>query len=411
MAYSELIKSFDKIRSYMRDFYVYGFKTRTDFDQKSSRSYDDERRRVESWLGEYMYFEQDAAGKRVFLSVDSREVSHNPLYRAFKTCSFTDNDITLHFYILDMLADGESMSGREILDQLTDYLSCFAAPPELDESTVRKKLKEYEKLGLLKSEKKGREVFWSRREDGVSLDSWRDAAAFYSEADPLRVVGSYLLDKPGRTPVPFRFKHHYLTRVLESEVLYELLRAIKEKKLVGLSFFVRQKERHSTVFPLRIYISTRNGRQYLLAHSPETKQLCSFRLDNIKSLRTLETAENPEEYERQYEAARNRLWGTSLGDREHTEHLEMVISIGSGEDFILRRLEREKRCGRIERLDEHRCRFEADVYDAGEMIPWMRTFIGRIQSIYCSNPEVEERFRTDLDTMWALYGGEGNAVQ
>ena len=46
MAYSELIKSFEKIRSYMRDFYVYGFKTRMDFDQKSSRSYDDERRRA-----------------------------------------------------------------------------------------------------------------------------------------------------------------------------------------------------------------------------------------------------------------------------------------------------------------------------------------------------------------------------
>ena len=122
MAYSELIKSFDKIRSYMRDFYVYGFKTRMDFDQKSSRSYDDERRRVESWLGEYMYFEQDADGKRVFLSVDSETVSYNPLYRAFKTSSFTDNDITLHFYIMDMLAGGEKLSGREILDELSEYL-------------------------------------------------------------------------------------------------------------------------------------------------------------------------------------------------------------------------------------------------------------------------------------------------
>ena len=31
MAYSELIKSFEKIRDYMRDFYVYGFKSREDF--------------------------------------------------------------------------------------------------------------------------------------------------------------------------------------------------------------------------------------------------------------------------------------------------------------------------------------------------------------------------------------------
>ena len=30
MAYSELIKDFKRIRSYMRAFYVYGFRTRSD---------------------------------------------------------------------------------------------------------------------------------------------------------------------------------------------------------------------------------------------------------------------------------------------------------------------------------------------------------------------------------------------
>ena len=42
MAYSELIKNFNKIRDYMRDFYVYGFKSRDDYTKKSTRSYDDE---------------------------------------------------------------------------------------------------------------------------------------------------------------------------------------------------------------------------------------------------------------------------------------------------------------------------------------------------------------------------------
>ena len=30
MAYSELIKNFDRIREYMRQFYVYGFRSRTE---------------------------------------------------------------------------------------------------------------------------------------------------------------------------------------------------------------------------------------------------------------------------------------------------------------------------------------------------------------------------------------------
>lgn len=56
MAYSELIKNFERIRDYMREFYVYGFKSREEYDAKSARSYDNERRRIESWLGDYMSF-------------------------------------------------------------------------------------------------------------------------------------------------------------------------------------------------------------------------------------------------------------------------------------------------------------------------------------------------------------------
>ena len=74
MAYNELIKNFEKVRAYMREFYVYGFKSRTEYDGKSARSYDDERRRLESWLGEYMRFTQTPEGKNVFLSVSQKRI-------------------------------------------------------------------------------------------------------------------------------------------------------------------------------------------------------------------------------------------------------------------------------------------------------------------------------------------------
>ena len=62
MAYSELVKSFERIRSYMREFYVYGFKSREEYSIKSARSYDNERRRIESWIGDFMSFHQDTSG-------------------------------------------------------------------------------------------------------------------------------------------------------------------------------------------------------------------------------------------------------------------------------------------------------------------------------------------------------------
>ena len=135
MAYRELIKSFSRIRAYMRSFYAYGFKHRGDCDEKSARGYDNERRRIESWLGDYMRFGQDADGRRVFLSVDSRAMPENPLYRAFRTKSFTDRDIMLHFQLLDILPEQDGMASFEIMEEISERLNAFDEGDAPDEST------------------------------------------------------------------------------------------------------------------------------------------------------------------------------------------------------------------------------------------------------------------------------------
>ena len=136
MAYSELIKNFNRIRDYMREFYVYGFKSREDFTKKSARSYDDERRRMESWLKDYMRFRQTPEGKTVFLSIDSRAQPHNPLYTAWKARSFTDGDITLHFILFDILyAPDVVLSLNEITGAIDGYLRSFDEPRLFDAST------------------------------------------------------------------------------------------------------------------------------------------------------------------------------------------------------------------------------------------------------------------------------------
>ena len=413
MAYSELIKNFEKIRGYMRDFYVYGFKSREEYDAKSARSYDNERRRLESWLGDYMGFRQDSTGKNVFLTVDNRGVPHNPLYKAFKARSFTDNDITLHFYILDLLAECETLTVKQIVEQLSERLSRFDAAFVLDESTVRKKLKEYESLGLLESEKIGRELAFRRSTDSVALDSWQDAVDFFSESDPMGVIGSFLLDKYEDSAERFSFKHHYLLHAMDSEILYELLTAIREHRCVELtSFAVRRGElREHTVLPIKIFVSTQSGRQYLLSYHYRLHRPMFFRIDNIRKVKPGAVENNMQKYAGFYEKFSENLWGVSTGAGHSLDHIEITIHVSKNEGFIVDRLEREKRCGRIEIIDDCTYKYIADVYDASEMMPWIRTFIGRIVKLECSSEFTRQRFYEDLETMRELYGGETDAVQ
>jgi hypothetical protein len=88
------------------------------------------------------------------------------------------------------------------------------------------------------------------------------------------------------------------------------------------------------------------------------------------------------------------------------EHVEFTIKVAEHEDFIVRRLEREKRIGHIEKLDEYTYRFTADVCETSEMIPWIRTFICRITELHFSNKTLEDQFKHDIKEMYRVYGIE-----
>ena len=409
MAYSELVKNFGRIRDYMRQFYVYGFRRRGEYSSQSLRSYDNERRRMESWLGDYMGFRQRGDGKRVFLSVDSRSIPSNPLYNAFKAKSFTDRDVVFHFYVLDLLQDGPMTAG-EILDGLLSrYLCHFENALQPDISIVRKKLKEYTGLGLLRGEKRGREVVYCRNDSPVDLNAWADTLAFFSEADPLGIIGSCLLDQLPEKPDRFRFKHHYLLGALDAQVMLPLLEAIGAKRSVRIVNFSprsRGKEMLHWVLPFHIWASTQDGRQYLMCYHYSFRKMMCFRLDYIRSVELWTDEPRWEVLSGRCRQFRQHLWGTSGGSGRRVDHFEMIIRASPREAYIPRRLEREKRTGTVEDLGGGRWKFTADVYDASELMPWVRTFIGRIENIDCSNPAVLERWRESLAQMCAMYGGD-----
>ena len=410
MAYFELIKNFDRIRDYMHEFYLYGFKNRNEYTKKSARSYDDERRRVESWLGDYMSFRQTPEGKNVFLSIDSRVSRHNPLYAAWKTKSFTDGDITLHFILFDILHDPDTaLTLGELNDRIDNYLANFSDPKVFDESTIRKKLKEYTEEGIIVREKRGKTMYYRRSPATLSIST--DILDFFSETAPCGVIGSFLLDKEDSHTDHFAFKHHYITSAMDSEVICSLLSAMAEKKAVTLQVAHRRGDptTESQVIPLRLRISVQSGRQYLLARDSGQDRITSYRTDSVLSVKTEGVCRQYDQYRRQLEQMLPHLWGISMpaSADQPLEHITFTVEYADDEAHIPGRLEREKRCGSVEQLGKNSSRFSADVYDAMELLPWVRTFICRISCFECSNREVETRFREDLLRMYRMYGLEG----
>lgn len=450
MAYSELIKNFDNIRGYMRDFFLYGFKTREEYDRKSARSYDNERRRIQSYLGHLISFRQTPSGKNAFISLEGRSVTHNPLYQAFKAKSFTNKDITLHFLLLDILSDvgvdfrkvsGADSYGdvpqvyslKEILRIMdTEYLTAFQNPISFDESTLRKKLKEYEELGIVVSEKSGRTVTYRLSENEICLAEYKEAIRFFTEESPLGVIGSYLEDRmqpdaekayptgrndengkclPGRNDCAgeyLTFKNHYIMNAYDAEITELILQGIHEKRLLEITSFSRGDAgvKQQTVIPYKLYVSTQGGRNYLFCMDADNLRPYSLRVDYIQKGKAGEVCADYDRLLKVCERAGEHMWGVSCAKYRRYEHIEMDIYVGTDEAFIVRRLEREKRCGTVSKVDEETYRFSADVLDVYEMMPWIRTFFGRIKAIRCDNEDVKNQIKIDMVKMLKQYEDE-----
>lgn len=408
MAYSELIKNFEKVRAYMREFYVYGFKSRTEYDAKSARSYDDERRRLESWLGDYMRFTQTSEGKNVFLSVDSRVTRKNPFYKAWKSKSFTDGDITLHFAIFDILHTSEiKKTLPELIEDIDELLSSRII---FDESTLRKKLKEYSDEGIIRMEKEGRKVFYSRTPN-IDLSELSDVIDFFSEVAPCGVVGSFLQDKQPEHAELFSFKHHYITQAMDSDVMAGLFEAIHRHRYITINNLGKHSSEVKTVrlVPLKIYISAQNGRQNLIAFHEKANRLNSYRLDYISGICIEdEVCEKFDTLRSSLQKVEKYMWGVNCKwNIKHVEHVEFEIKIEEDEQFIVHRLEREKHCGCVEKIDDNHYRYVADVFDTTEMLPWIRTFISRITKMNFSDRTAENKFKADIQEMYRMYGLDG----
>ena len=221
-----------------------------------------------------------------------------------------------------------------------------------------------------------------------------------------------MLDKFDIKKENFNFKHHYITSAMDSDVLVSLFTAMRKKCVITVTNTSRRSNEpmELRLIPLRIFISTQNGRQHLLAYHMGFNDVKSFRVDYLSDVKIEEPTPRFDELRAELDRMQTKIWGVSTkrnhNGKEVLEHAEFTVKIADYEDHIIRRLQREKRCGNVLKIDDNTYRFSADVYDTSEMIPWIRTFICRITNLEFSNKELEKQFKMDIEEMYHMYGIE-----
>ncbi len=296
--FQELIKNFEKIRDYSRDFLIYGYKTRNNFNTKSKRTYDNEKRRIESFLFNYVKSGKDEKGKRVFISINPNKMIINPFFCLWETKHFTNNDCLLHFVLTEIIRSKGSVSLDEAYDILVDDYLYSEHISIMDIMTVRNKLNEYVKIGYFQSLKIGKKLFYSIKSnefDGLNENEIRDidqALSFFSNIKPFGQLG-YLLKKKLESNTSnsiMKYKDYFVFHTLDDEVLLDVIRTIDNKSEANFDVIDRNNENVTIKgTALKILSNNKHGRRYVVISDATTKNFYSLRLDKMKKVKELNT--------------------------------------------------------------------------------------------------------------------------
>lgn len=276
-------------------------------------------------------------------------------------------------------------------------------------------LKKYVRMGLLHQRKEGKAFLYAMAglrpfgpgSEGL-LDRFpglRDALVFFSEDSPLGILGSQIMDASCLENELFSFRDRYVSQTLDSIVLYDLLEAIREKKLVRA--YAEKTDPYMQpvrlLQPVAILSDMQLGRQFLFGWDPSAQKYASLRLDIIRRVAQTDAPLWDEAADQGGQDMLSHVWSSRVWN-EDIHHLQAFISYDPQEEpYIRTRVYRECRNAIVEEIQPGFLRVVADVYDPMELMPWLLSFTGRIEKLLSPDSKAQARFCEHVESMLRRY--------
>ncbi len=396
---NKAVSSFEVIRNLVRSLYLEGFTNYLNADStgKSSRTYSSNLNSIKNFMDSRFISTGTSIkkNKSPVISFNSRQESENPLYALWKSKGTTASSLSFDFALMDILEDHpeginwyDLTSDSEIKKYGGDCFLRKYTATGIDRKSVKPKLDLLESEGIIQYFENGKKI---KKADTLKIRKLIDrpevrrAIRFASETTPLGVIGAFILDglksfDSGSDEFPFHFKHHFIFDTIDSEILYVLLDAIENGKFVEIE---TKRDGLRTIVPIQIRISTQNGRCHIIFWNDEEKIFYSENIEFILSAKATDFCEYHEKIKKNYIKVEPNLWGVSFRQRmdESLEHVSFTVEYSEKEKYIPNRLKNEANTGTIKIMDEHHARFEAELIDSQEIVPWIRSFIERITEL------------------------------
>ncbi len=423
-----LIGEYERIRHILRDFYIFGCFTRNDYANNTNISlskYDQEQKKINSYLPEEFIFKK-TENKRIiqFCRYNMYKDRENYIANTFRCKSFSELDIKMYFYVLQYLNERD-MGLSELCNEINSV--DFGEINDYSKETIRQQLLKFEDAGYITKYKSKQGPKYSLNKDvlkNLSDEEIQDICImleFVKNKEVLQVPFLFLqkklelylycnreveiVDKDF-----FLYKHNHLFNVLDNEILMEVLKAIKKKSYAKITIASYEKEVIKTsekfeIIPIKIIYDTVYARQYLYGFSEILDKFTISRIDRIKKVDIMGSVEEEKLNEiLQKVDVENMAWCTSNIDISKNTFVKVEFKFDEKEEsFILERIKREGRHGKITQLEEGRYLYEIEVTDPKEMIPWIRSFGERAKIINSGDFKIEESIVSDWKELLSKY--------